>query len=343
MRSSKFIDRVRLHARAGNGGDGRVSFRREKFVPLGGPDGGDGARGGSVIIKATHNVDSLIALYYKPLQRAGHGGHGGTAQRHGRNGEDLILPVPPGTEVYSEDEELLGEVVAEGEEFVVAQGGRGGLGNIHFKTSTHQAPRESTPGTDGEEAIVWLVLKTISDVGLVGYPNAGKSTLLSALSNAHPKIAPYPFTTLNPIMGTVDCGDYQTLRIADIPGLIDGAHRGVGLGHDFLRHIERTSFLVFVIDMAGCDGRDPAEDYLKLREELKLYRKDLPTREHIIVANKMDLPDAPANLLEFQAHTGEEAFPISAKHQDGLEQLVQILRERVLTKINNNGDSSDED
>ncbi len=328
MRSVKFIDRVRLHARAGDGGDGCSSFRREKYVPRGGPDGGDGARGGNVAIRATHNVDSLISLYYRPMQKAGHGGAGSGAKCHGRNGEDLVLPVPPGTEVYNAEEVFIGEVVEEGDELIIARAGEGGLGNVHFKTSSHQAPREFTPGTKGEEVVVWLVLKTISDIGLVGFPNAGKSTLLAALSHAHPKIAPYPFTTLSPIMGTLELGDYKTLRIADIPGLIDGAHKGIGLGHDFLRHIERTSFLIFVIDMAGTDCREPAEDYLHLRDELQLYRKDLQTREHIIVANKMDLPEAAANLKEFAEKTGETALPVSAKIKTGIEELKQVLSEK---------------
>jgi len=297
-------------------------------VPRGGPDGGDGARGGHVYIRAAENVDSLIALYYKPMQRADHGGKGEGGQRHGRNGEDLVLPVPPGTEVYSEDEELIGEVLEIGGQLMLARGGEGGKGNIHFKTSTHQTPRECTPGTPGEEAVVWLVLKTISDVGLVGYPNAGKSTLLSKLSNAHPKVAPYPFTTLNPIMGTLELENFESVRIADIPGLIDGAHKGVGLGHDFLRHIERTRFLLFVIDMAACDGRDPAEDYLHLREELQLYRKDLQRREHLIAANKMDLPAAAENLVHFKEMTGEEPLEISAMNGEGLEQIRSALSKR---------------
>lgn len=326
MRSSKFIDRVRLQVQAGNGGNGCVSFRREKYVPRGGPDGGDGARGGHVYIRAAENVDSLIALYYKPMQRAGHGGRGEGGQRYGRGGEDLVLPVPPGTEVYSEDEQLIGEVLEVGDELMLARGGEGGKGNIHFKTSTHQTPRESTPGTPGGEAVLWLVLKTISDVGLVGYPNAGKSTLLSKLSNAHPKVAPYPFTTLNPIMGTLELENFESIRIADIPGLIDGAHKGVGLGHDFLRHIERTRFLLFVIDMAACDGRDPAADYLHLRDELQLYRKDLQKREHLIAANKMDLPQAAGNLERFKEHTGEEPIPISAMREEGIDQIKSVLR-----------------
>lgn len=328
MRSVKFIDRVRLHAKAGDGGDGCVSFRREKFVPYGGPDGGDGARGGNVSIEASHNVDSLIALYYRPMQKAGHGGGGRGAQCHGRNGEDLVLPVPPGTEVYSEEDEPIGEVVAEGNQLIIARGGMGGKGNVHFKTSTHQAPRESTPGTPGEEVIVRLILKSISDIGLVGYPNAGKSTLLRGLSHARPKVAPYPFTTINPIMGTLSFGDFESLRIADIPGLIDGAHKGVGLGYDFLRHIERTRFLLFVIDMAGSDCRDPAGDYLHLREELGLYRTDLPARDHLIVANKMDLPESRENLREFKELTGEDPLQISAKHGDGIDQLKKLLHRK---------------
>ncbi len=332
MRSSKFIDRVRLHAKAGDGGNGCVSFRREKYVPRGGPDGGDGARGGHVIIKAAPNVDSLISLYYRPMQKAEHGGAGRGAQCHGRNGQDNVLSVPPGTEIHSESGEFIGEVLEEGEELIIAKGGKGGIGNVHFKTASHQTPREFTPGTDGEEIVVWLILKTISDVGLVGYPNAGKSTLLAGLSHAHPKIAPYPFTTLNPIMGTLNFNDYESLRIADIPGLIDGAHKGIGLGHNFLRHIERTRFLLFVIDMAGTDCRDPAGDYLHLREELHLYRKDLPSRDYLIVANKMDLPEAGDNLEEFKERTGEIPLLISAKYKDGLDVVKNHLHQQFFDK-----------
>jgi GTP-binding protein len=225
-----------------------VSFRREKFVPRGGPDGGDGGRGGHVILKADKNVDSLLPLYYQPHQKADKGGNGLGKDCHGRNARDLYVKVPCGTIVTNQETgERIGELTEHDQEMMVCRGGKGGLGNARFATSSHQTPYESTPGEEGQSLTLQLELKIMADVGLVGYPNAGKSTLLSGLSHAHPKIAAYPFTTLNPIIGTVIFDDYQYLRIADIPGLIDGAHEGVGLGHDFLRHIERTRFLIFVI------------------------------------------------------------------------------------------------
>jgi len=294
-----------MHIASGDGGNGVVSFRREKFVERGGPDGGDGGRGGHVILRADAQVSSLERWYFQPHQRAEAGGKGSGARKHGRNGEDLVLDVPPGTEAVDEEAGALGEVLEAGETLMLARGGKGGLGNVHFKTSTHQTPRECTPGEEGEERTVRLTLKIISDVGLVGFPNAGKSTLLSRLSAAHPKVAPYPFTTLNPILGTVEVAGYRTVTVADIPGLIEGAHRGVGLGHDFLRHIERTRFLLYVIDMAGVDGRHPADDYLNLREELQQYRTDLVARPYAILANKMDVPGAEERLREFAERCGE--------------------------------------
>ena len=326
MKHVVFKDRVKLYVRAGNGGDGCVSFRREKFIPKGGPDGGDGGNGGSVILTCDANEDSLLPLYYQPHQRAKHAQKGMGAQCHGKNGANCIAKVPCGTIVTdAETGEFVGELLQDGEELVVAKGGRGGLGNIHFKSSTNQAPRQFTEGTQGEEKALWLELKLVADVGLVGYPNAGKSTLLSKLTHAHPKIAPYPFTTINPIIGTMEFENFSRLRIADIPGLIDGAHNGVGLGHEFLRHIERSRFLVFVLDMAGTDERNPTDDFLHLREELRLHREELSCTPYFVVANKMDTPGAEDFLKEFKVRTQELVYPISAELGEGLVPIREFL------------------
>lgn len=318
---------MKVEVTAGNGGDGMSSFRREKFVPRGGPDGGDGGRGGHVILKASKDQDSLLPLYFKPLQRAQHGVKGGTQRRHGRNGSDLVVPVPCGTIAYLYDtEELLGEVLEDGNELRVARGGRGGQGNCRYVTSTHQAPIEFTEGVEGERKTLRLDLKMVADVGLVGYPNAGKSTLLRAITAAHPKTAPYPFTTLHPMIGTLEFGDYRRIRIVDVPGLIEGAHAGVGLGHDFLRHIERTRFLVFVVDMAGTDGRVPADDFLHLRDELRLHQPDLDEHPYLIVANKMDGPEADEYLKAFVEQTGEQPIPMIAELGEGVEELKKALQ-----------------
>ena len=327
MKTITFKDRVRLYISAGNGGDGCTAFRREKYVPHGGPAGGDGGNGGSVFIRACHHADSLLDLYYRPHQRAVHGGKGQSKQCHGRNGADLVIPVPPGTVALDyETGHRLGEVLEDGDRLCLAKGGTGGLGNCHFATSTCQAPTESTPGTPGEIRTITLELKLVADVGLVGYPNAGKSTLLSRLTNAHPKVAPYPFTTLNPVIGTVQSEDYRSVKIADIPGLIDGAHTGAGLGHDFLRHIERTHFLIFVIDMAGVDGRHPADDYAGLVHELTAYKEELADRPRLVLANKMDLPEAQDRLPEFIEQTGITPLPISADANEGIDTVREKLQ-----------------
>lgn len=327
----KFIDRVKIQVSAGNGGDGSASFRREKYVPRGGPDGGDGGNGGHVILKADDNVDSLVALYFQPVQRAEHGQPGRGRQQYGRGGESRIITVPCGTEVYDEEtDRFIGEVINPGDEMIVARGGRGGIGNIHFKSSVNRAPRQFTPGEKGQTHELRLVLKLISDAGLVGYPNAGKSTLISKISHAHPKIAPYPFTTINPIIGTVITEDYRQLKVADIPGLIKGAHQGVGLGFEFLRHIERTRFLVYVIDMAGVDGRNPSDDYRDLRNELYNYRPDIIDRPHLIVANKMDISGAEANLLKFIEDWHEEPIAVSAIEGSGVEEMKKRLATHLL-------------
>lgn len=326
MKHVVFKDRVKLYIRAGNGGNGCVSFRREKYIPKGGPDGGDGGHGGSVILRCDANEDSLLPLYYQPHQRAKHAQHGMGSNCHGRNSDDCIVKVAPGTVVFdAENDEFLGELIQPGEELLVAKGGHGGIGNIHYKSSTNQAPRQFTEGIPGEEKVLWLELKLMADVGLVGYPNAGKSTLLSRLTHAHPKIAPYPFTTINPIIGTMEYPNFSRLRIADIPGLIEGAHEGVGLGHQFLRHIERSRFILFILDMAGTDDRNPTDDFLHLREELKLHLEELSCTPYLVVANKMDSPGADQFLEEFKDRTQETVYPISAELGEGLEPIKEFL------------------
>jgi GTP-binding protein len=347
-----FVDRVRIVARAGNGGPGACSFLREKNMPDGGPDGGNGGRGGSVIIVVDPHVNNLVRYRYSPHQFAKNGQHGGKKQMSGRSGEDCIISVPPGTVVsrlpeISPDEgaeipraptdlvsmpedpsvlERVADLVKPGEKFVLCTGGRGGRGNMNFKSSVNQAPRRYEEGEEGERGQFQLELKSIADAGLVGYPNAGKSTLLSRLSHAHPKIAPYPFTTLEPIIGVIEYPDFQRVTVADIPGLIEGAHEGVGLGHEFLRHIERCRVLLFVIDMAGSEGRDPRDDFAQLRKEISLYQKELGERPYRIVANKMDLPEAAENLKKFEKKVRRKAIPIAADTGEGIEELKAILK-----------------
>lgn len=326
MKHVVFKDRVKLYARAGNGGNGSVSFRREKGIPKGGPDGGDGGHGGSVILRCDVNEDSLLPIYYQPHVKARHAEGGSGQNKHGANSADCIVKVAPGT-VVTEDGtgEFVGELTKDGEELVICKGGFGGLGNSRFKSSTNQTPRQFTEGTEGDDKVFWLELKLMADVGLVGYPNAGKSTLLSRLTNAHPKIAPYPFTTINPIVGTMEYENFSRLKFADIPGLIDGAHEGVGLGHQFLRHIERSRFIIFVLDMAGTDDRNPTDDFMHLKEELRLHLDDLQYTPYLVVANKMDTPGADENLKEFKARTDENILEISAELGEGLEPVKNYL------------------
>jgi GTPase len=329
MKPLTFVDRVRIQVFAGNGGHGVASFRREKFVPYGGPDGGDGGNGGSVFLRASKDVASLLDLHFAPIVRAAHGEKGRGQQQYGRGAADKIVPVPVGTEVRDHvTGEVLGEVLADGDLLKVAQGGKGGLGNIHFQTSTHQAPREFTEGVPGEIKTLRLTMKTVAEVGLVGYPNAGKSTLLGQLSAARPKVAAYPFTTRHPQVGTVVFDATHAIRVADVPGLLKDAHKGVGLGHDFLRHIERTQFLLFVIDMAGIDGRKPADDFLSLREELRLYNPELADRPYRVLANKMDEPIARKNLAAFKRKTKAQPLEISAELGEGVPELKTELFER---------------
>jgi GTPase len=329
MKPLTFVDRVRIQVFAGNGGNGVASFRREKYIPHGGPDGGDGGNGGSVFLRASKDMASLLDLHFAPILRAQHGEKGRGQQQYGHGGGDKTALVPLGTEVRDyETGEFLGEVLADGDELKVAQGGKGGLGNMHFKTSTHQAPTECTEGTPGEIKTLRLTMKTVAEVGLVGYPNAGKSTLLGQLSAARPKTAAYPFTTRHPQVGTLVFDATHTLRVADVPGLLKDAHKGIGLGHDFLRHIERTRFLLFVIDMAGTDGRKPAEDFLNLREELRLYNADLADRPYAVIANKMDDPAAKKNLTAFKRKTREKPLEMCAELGEGVPELKAMLFER---------------
>jgi GTP-binding protein len=356
-----FVDRVRIVARAGHGGAGACSFLREKNRPEGGPDGGNGGSGGSVVLVVDANVNNLIKYRYSPHQFAKNGQNGGKTQKTGRSGEDCVVVVPPGTVVsripdtvipvgqnewgegrrapedlasVPEDKSLL-EPVADltrpGERHVLCAGGRGGRGNMNFKSSTNQAPRRYEEGEEGERGQFQLELKSIADAGLVGYPNAGKSTLLSRISNAHPKIAPYPFTTLEPIIGVIEYPDFKRVTVADIPGLIEGAHAGVGLGHEFLRHIERCRMLLFVIDMAGSEGRDPRDDFAQLRTEISLYQKELAERPYLVIANKMDLPEAAENLKKFKRRVKKPIVPVSGTDDASVENLKVVLKRELVS------------
>lgn len=387
-----FIDEIRIYARAGHGGKGCVAFHREAYVPKGGPSGGNGGRGGSVILQADHDLNNLIAQFYTPRLLAENGEFGMGKGMDGRAGKDLIVKVPCGTLVWrlpavvrSDNEAVLededdrpilktsaskrplirqagsvraeevdlskeapseravadankGELVADltehGQQFVLCKGGRGGLGNRNFATATRQAPRFAQPGEPGEEGEFLFELQIMADVGLVGYPNAGKSTLLSAISRARPKIAPYPFTTLHPQIGIVEYADYRRLVVCDVPGLIEGAHQNVGLGHAFLRHIQRCKMLVLLLDMAGTDGRTPWDDHANLLRELELYDPGLLTRPRLVVANKMDEPVAEENLRKFKRRVRKTpVLAISAAFDQGVEKFKQTIR--AITEVAN--------
>ena len=330
MKVRQFVDCVTIPVRAGKGGSGSHSFRREAFIPMGGPDGGDGGRGGHVIFIGDNNEDSLLRIYFMSEIKA-EDGHGGAGQRmHGRNGADQLVKVPCGTQVFNDDTgELMADVTAHGQQAIIARGGKGGWGNVHWKSSTHQSPMEFTPGLPGEEFRVRIELKCLADVGLVGYPSAGKSSLLRALTAATPKVGAYPFTTLRPIVGTMVNPDFSQVRIADIPGLIEGAHDGVGLGVEFLRHLSRTRVLAYIVDMAGVDGRKPWDDLHSLREELSLYDKALAKRPSIIIANKMDLPGAVENLVEFRKRIRRAPIQVSTIDMTGLDSVREKIREML--------------
>jgi GTP-binding protein len=370
-----FVDHIRIHAKAGEGGRGCVSFRREKFVPKGGPDGGNGGRGADIVFRVDSNTDNLAEFYYAPLLRGRHGEHGQGKNCYGKAAEPAVFKVPVGTLVWripvpdavpagdaprdkavfldlstlTDEEaarlegrsvppvvdpsqlELVADLKEPGQDFVLCAGGDGGKGNTHFKSSRNRVPMEYTEGYPGEEGYFYLELRKIADAGLIGYPNAGKSTLLTRISNAHPKIAPYPFTTLTPHIGVVDLDGYRRLTVADIPGLVEGAHNDVGLGHEFLRHVVRCKLLLFVLDMAGTDGREPLADLQSLRKELDLYDPTLSERPWLIVANKMDMPDAAARLKQLKTRYKKvEILPISAEHRDGIEELKARLGEIIL-------------
>jgi GTPase len=322
-----FIDRVVVRVTAGTGGSGATSFRREKYVPMGGPDGGDGGRGGDVIVRGDSNLATLLDYTYRDKWEAERGQHGMGNNKTGASGADVVLPVPPGTVIRDLDSgELLGEVLASGDELRVARGGRGGKGNTHFATATHQAPREWQPGEEGEARTLELELKLIADVGLVGQPNAGKSTLLSVISAARPKIADYPFTTLAPNLGVVQLSDHRTFVVADIPGIIEGAHEGKGLGLQFLRHIERTRLLAFLVPV---DAMDWQAEYEQLRAEIRAYSAELAAKPHCVVFTKMDLlgEDEPPPL---EAPEAFGVFAVSGAARTGLDTMLAAWWRQLL-------------
>lgn len=321
-----FIDKAKIYIKSGDGGDGRISFRREKYVPNGGPDGGDGGDGGDIVFIVDENMRTLMDFRYKRKHIAENGEMGGVNNSSGKSAEDLLIKVPAGTVLReAETGALLGDLKNPGDRVVIARGGKGGKGNQHFATPTRQAPRFAQPGEKGMEVWIEMELKLIADVGLVGFPNVGKSTFLSIVTSAKPKIANYHFTTLVPNLGVVDLGNGRSFVIADIPGLIEGAHAGVGLGHDFLRHVERTKVLIHLLDASGLEGRDPLEDFHKINDELKLYSEKLVGKPQVVVCNKMDLPDSKENyrrVSEELGREGYEVFAISAATREGVTPLM---------------------
>ncbi|MFK5923614.1 MAG: GTPase ObgE [Verrucomicrobiota bacterium] len=366
-----FVDHIKIQTKAGNGGNGSASFRRTKTDAKGGPDGGDGGKGGDVVFEVDLHTDNLKTFFFQSHHKAEHGKNGSSNRKTGKSGKSLVMKIPQGTLVYAgsrptkivpieapdwggegpdeskvkmssgfepmdEEEALAAEPLVDlteiGQKFVLCKGGEAGKGNVNFKSATNQAPTETIPGGIGEEAVFYLELRKIADAGLVGFPNAGKSTLLCALSAATPKVAAYPFTTLKPMVGVVDFKGFSRATIADIPGLIEGAHKNVGLGHEFLRHIMRCRLLLFVADMAGTDGDDrhPITDIQMLRKEIKLYNEDLAAQPWIIIANKMDLPESQANLEALQQRFPKiEVIPISGGEETGLEDLKKRLQQLI--------------
>jgi GTP-binding protein len=328
-----FVDEAHIQVQGGRGGNGVVSFRREKFVPRGGPDGGDGGRGGHVILVADPALSTLVDFRYKRTYRAPSGGHGQGNNKHGKDGEDLTLKVPLGTVVYDDDTgAMLADLSTPGQTFVAARGGRGGLGNAHFATSTRQTPRVAEKGEPGQERKLRLELKLLADVGLVGFPNVGKSTLIARVSAAKPKIADYPFTTLVPNLGVVRVDEERSFVMADIPGLIEGAHHGAGLGDRFLRHIERTRLVVHILDVSGTTGRDPLHDFEVVNSEMAAYSPHLASLPQVVALNKIDLPGAPETAEAVRrnlAHRGHPVFAISAVTGQGLQELIYHLADRL--------------
>lgn len=332
-----FIDRTKIRVQGGHGGNGVTAFRREKFVPRGGPSGGEGGRGGDIWMEADESLNTLLHLRYNPEHVAERGRHGEGSNRSGREGADTTVRVPVGTQVFdAATNELLKDFTEHGERWLAARGGRGGFGNAHFATSTNRAPRYHQEGSEGEERELQLELKLLADVGLVGFPNAGKSTLISTISAAKPKIADYPFTTLEPHLGVVDLGEFRTFVVADIPGLIEGAHKGAGLGDRFLRHVERTKLLLHLVDVSSLSGRDAVQDYKTINRELAAYDARLAARPQIVVATKLDALDEPERLESLRRRAEAEGRPflaISSATKQGVKELISAVA-RALDEIN---------
>ncbi|NCO83459.1 MAG: GTPase ObgE [Nitrospirae bacterium CG22_combo_CG10-13_8_21_14_all_44_11] len=325
----QFVDYAKIYVKAGDGGRGCVAFRREKYVPKGGPSGGDGGRGGHIIFKASRELNTLLDLRYQREYRAKRGQHGMGKKMHGKDGEDRIIPVPVGTVIKDADtEEVLADLDSEGVEIIIAKAGRGGQGNAHFATPTRQAPKFAQPGEEGEEKNLVIELKLLADVGLLGLPNAGKSTLISVISSARPKIADYPFTTLTPNLGVVKLKDFRSFVVADIPGLIEGAHRGAGLGFQFLRHVERTSLLLHLVDASDMPESDPVEDLKKVNKELELYSSKLLEKPQAVVGTKTDIAVDKKRLRKLAKYCKSkkiEFFPVSAATGKGIRELLRYL------------------
>jgi len=323
-----FVDKAKVYVKGGDGGDGLISFRREKYVPEGGPAGGDGGKGGDVIFRVDEGLRTLMDFRYQKHFKAKRGEKGRNKSQHGANADSMIVRIPPGTILTDDDTgEVIGDLTRHGQQVVVARGGRGGRGNIRFATPNNPAPELAENGEEGEERYVTMELKVMADVGLVGFPSVGKSTLLSVVSAAQPKIGAYHFTTITPNLGMVEVGDGRNFVMADLPGLIEGAHEGVGLGHEFLRHVERTRVIIHVVDMAGTEGRDPFEDWQKINDEIRLYNPALIERPQIVAANKMDMPEAEEYLAAFKEKVKEirpdiEVMPISSLTRQGIQELL---------------------
>jgi GTP-binding protein len=329
----KFVDEVRIHVKAGDGGNGCVSFRRERFVPRGGPNGGDGGKGGDVILQADAQYSTLLDLTYPKKFLAQKGTHGKGKDQAGRDGKDLIIRVPAGTLIRDDQGgKVLQDLLFDGQQFIAAKGGRGGRGNARFATSTNRVPRHAEKGEKGEERWLWLELKLLADIGLIGYPNVGKSTLLSKISSATPKIADYPFTTLTPNLGAVRRGDHQSFVVADIPGLIEGASRGAGLGLTFLRHVERTRLLIHLLDISEAPDRNPVKDFQALNRELDAYHPSLREKSQIVALNKIDIPLVRERTADFKKQfeeMGHRLFLISGKTGEGVEELMEAVSQTL--------------